>query len=111
MKIKLVLAGLLLMTVGGGVWSLPALKLSRSREPWLALLLFGGLAGTIIALRYLISGGFQYDFWIWLAAVGVFLSSRFFTGVKRSVEPFFAAHVFAIILTLIVSTWKNAPRM
>jgi hypothetical protein len=90
MSIKLIFAGLLLMTFGGGIWSLPALKLTRSREPWLTLLLLAGLAGTVVGVRYLLSGGFRHDLWIWLASVAAFLFFRFAMRMKRSIEPFFA---------------------
>lgn len=107
MDIKLIIAGFLLMTFGGGIWSLPAIKLTRSREPWLTILLLAGLAGTVVGLRYLISHGFQHDLWVWLAAVGVFLFFRFVMGMKRSIEPFFAAHMTAIMLCFMAAAFDR----
>ena len=105
MNIKLIFAGCLLMTFGGGIWSFPALKLTRSREPWLTLCLLAGLAGTVVGVRYLLSGGFRYDLWSWLGAVAAFLCFRFAMRARRSLEPFFAAHMVALLICFAASAF------
>jgi hypothetical protein len=86
----------------GGIYSFPALKLTKGRQPWFALLLTAGLAVTVLAiglpghLSWLLLGG------IWAAAVLVLLlaAPRLFGPLDQSLEPFGFVHLFTILAVL-----------
>jgi len=93
--------------MAGGIYSLPAIKLTKGREPWLSLLLAVGLAITIFGLgatanvSRLTLGG------IWVAGVVLLLLARWFYGsLSHSLESFGAVHLFMLMAALFAVTWK-----
>ena len=101
----------------GGIYSVPAIKLSRGREPWLSSLLLSGLALTVFGAWFLLRipaarlGGVYV-----VVAVAFFVVRRAFGGLQRNLEHFGIVHLFALVLvvvahaiTLVESYKHDAP--
>lgn len=83
----------------GGIYSVPAIKLSRGRDPWLSVLLLSGLALTVFGAGYLLRippgrlGGVYV-----VTAAAFFVVRRAFGGLERNLERFGVVHLFALVL-------------
>ncbi|WP_437562796.1 hypothetical protein [Sorangium sp. So ce542] len=86
----------------GGIYSVPAIKLSRGRDPWLSLVLLSGLALTVFGAGFLLRIpaarlGAVYG----VVAVAFFVVRRAFGGLERKLERFGIVHLFALLLVAI----------
>jgi hypothetical protein len=83
----------------GGIYSVPAIKLSRGRDPWLSALLLSGLALTVFGAGFLlrIPAGRLGGVYV-VVAVAFFLVRRAFGGLERSLERFGIVHLSALVL-------------
>ncbi|WP_437530988.1 hypothetical protein WME79_00795 [Sorangium sp. So ce726] len=83
----------------GGVYSVPAILLSRGRDPWLSVLLLSGLALTVFGVGSLlrIPAGHLGGVYV-VVAVAFFVVRRAFGGLERNLEHFGVVHLFALVL-------------
>src|SRR3990172_10214365 len=85
----------------GGIYSWPAIQLTKGREPWLTLLLAAGLAITVFGIGqasdaslFLVCGG-------WMLAVFLLLVVRRVQGAPdHNLERFGMVHALALIASL-----------
>ena len=92
--------------MAGGIYSFPAIKLTKGKEPWLSMLLAAGLAVTVLGigasgkLPWLTMGG------IWLVGVALLVLARWFYGsLSHSLESFGVVHVFMLMIVMFVVVW------
>jgi hypothetical protein len=83
----------------GGIYSVPAIQLSRGRDPWLSVLLLSGLALTVFGAGSLlrIPAGRLAGVYV-VAAVAFFVVRRVLGGLERNLERFGVVHLFALML-------------
>jgi hypothetical protein len=95
----------------GGIYSVPAIKLSRGRDPWLSVLLLSGLALTVFGTGFLLRipaarlGGVYM-----VVSVALFAVRRAFGGLERNLERFGIVHLLALLLVLIANAATLAER-
>ncbi|WP_437743660.1 hypothetical protein WME73_00875 [Sorangium sp. So ce302] len=83
----------------GGIYSVPAIRLSGGRDPWLSLLLLSGLALTVFVAGFLlrIPTGHLGGVYV-VVAVAFFVVRRAFGGLERNLERFGVVHLFGLVL-------------
>lgn len=95
----LALAVPLLGVLFGGIYALPAIRLSRGRDPWLSVLLLSGLAFTVFGAGHLLRIPIGRLGWVYGAAALAFFVIRWaFGGIERNLERFGIVHLFALVL-------------
>ena len=100
----------LLGLVMGGIWSYPAMKLTKDRDPWLTLLLGLGLGMTVFGIGWMAEAPMVLLAWIWLGAVVLLLLARVvFGSLGGSLEHFGMVHV-ATLLGLFVALFVTHLR-
>jgi hypothetical protein len=101
----LLLALPLIGVLFGGIYSVPAIKLSRGRDPWLSVLLLSGLALTVFGAGFLLRipvarlGGVYA-----VAVVALLAVRRALGGLERNLERFGIVHLLALLLVLAAHT-------
>ncbi|WP_437983866.1 hypothetical protein [Sorangium sp. So ce117] len=89
----------------GGIYSVPAIQLSRGRDPWLSVLLLSGLAltvfgaGSLLRIPASLLGGVYV-----VAAVALFVVRRAYGGLDGNLERFGIVHLFALALVSFAHT-------
>ncbi|WP_437992102.1 hypothetical protein [Sorangium sp. So ce145] len=78
---------------------MPAILLTRGRDPWLSVLLLSGLALTVFGAGSLlrIPAGRVGGVYV-VVAVAFFVVRRAFGGLERNLERFGVVHLFALVL-------------
>ncbi len=100
----LVIAAPIIGILLGGVYSIPALKITKEREPFLSGLLIGGLAITVFGIGHPLHAPFTYLLGVWLFTLLLLVLARLVYGsLGHSLERFGLVHVAAIAATLLVS--------
>jgi hypothetical protein len=107
LMIVLILIVVPLMALGGGViYSYPAIKLTKGREPWLSLLLAVGLGISIVSigasgrLPWITIGG------LWLGSIALLmLARRLYGSLSRNLEDFGVVHLFVLLAVMAAVTW------
>lgn len=86
----------------GGIYSVPAIKLSGGRDPWLGLLLLSGLAATVFGAGFSLGIPAGRLGWVYLVVtVAFFVVRRAFGGLERNLERFGVVHLFALVLVAV----------
>jgi hypothetical protein len=88
----------------GGVYSLPAMKLTNERDPWLTLLLAGGLGVTVFSMGLLLDATPISLAFVWaLGIVLLLLARRAYGSLGHSLERFGLVHAAILVVTLVVA--------
>ena len=86
----------------GGVYSYPAMRLTKERDPWLTLLLGVGLAITVFGIGYAAHAPLLYIVSVWLASLLLLVLARAaFGNLGHSFERFGMVHM----ATLLIMFW------
>lgn len=81
----------------GGIYAVPAIWLSRGRDPWLSVLLLSGLALTVFGAGFLLPISTGHLGWVYLVvAVAFFVVRRAFGDLGRNLEHFGGVHLPAL---------------
>lgn len=92
----------------GGVYSLPAMKLTKERDPGLTVLLGIGLAITVFGLGLVLHAPPHHLATAWAFTVLLLLAARrAYGGLGHNLERFGLVHVAAILVTVIVATFAR----
>lgn len=92
----------------GGLYSLPAIKLTRGREPWLSILLGLGLAITIAALGLPAGLSWPVLAILWVVCLLLMMAARWFYGsLGESLESFGIVHMVALMAVFAAGSWKH----
>jgi hypothetical protein len=101
----LILAIPLLGVIGGGYFSLPVLQLTRGREPYTSLILGVGIAAIVWSIaHHILSVSIGYSALMSVLPLAVYLISTSVGGFRQHIEPFFMAHMMAIMVIFLGST-------
>jgi hypothetical protein len=85
----------------GGIYSLPAMKLCKGREPWLTGALAAGLSVTVLGIGYPAGVPPLYLAGAWLASLLLLLGARRLYGtLEGNLERFGLVHATALMMTL-----------
>ena len=86
----------------GGVYSIPAIKVSRGRDPWLSVILLAGLAVTVFGGGLLLRIAPSHLSFVFAAIAAVFLLVRGALGdLERNLEHFGFVHLLALVSLLV----------
>ena len=85
----------------GGIYSLPAIRLTKSTDPWLTILLSIGLTTTVAAIGLMFSTSYLHIIYVILFANALLIIRRCFGKMDHNVERFGLIHG----LSLIASFW------
>jgi len=94
----------------GGIYSYPAMRLTKERDPWLTLLLGVGLAITVFGVGYAAHTPPIYLVSVWLVSVLLLLLARAaFGNLGHSFERFGMVHMATLfILFWVLVFTRNA---
>jgi hypothetical protein len=96
------LIGIAVPVVGllmGGIYSMPAMRLCKGREPWLSVLLGLGLAITVFGLGYLAETPILFSIGAWSFSVILLLVVRRLHGtLDGNLERFGLVHATALLI-------------
>jgi hypothetical protein len=100
-------AGIAFPVVGllfGGIYSMPAIHITRGREPWLTLLLSAGLAVTVFGVGYLggIPPSFALGAWLFSAAL-LLVARRLYGNLADNLERFGLVHALTLVIAIVLS--------
>lgn len=85
----------------GGIYSIPAMKITNERDPWLTLLLVLGLGCTVFGIGFL--GGTPFIWSLAVFALGIILAllARWLHGsLGHNLERFGMVHMLVLMLAL-----------
>jgi|GEM_PF-2702290 len=83
----------------GGIYSYPAMRLTKERDPWLTLLLAVGLAITVFGIGYAVHTRPVYIVSVWLVSVLLLLLARTaFGNLGHSFERFGIVHMATLLI-------------
>jgi hypothetical protein len=80
----------------GGIYSLPAMRVTSGREPWLTILLFLGLSVTVLCIGFGTGLGSGWISVAWMSACVVLLVRRSFGKLDHSLERFGLLHALTV---------------
>lgn len=99
-----VLVGIAVPVVGllmGGMYSMPAIRLSKGHDPWLSVLLSCGLAITVFGLGYLADTPILLSTGGWLFAfISLLLARRHYGTLDGNLERFGLVHALALLIAI-----------
>ena len=81
----------------GGIYSLPAMKVTSSKEPWFTLLLSFGLTITVMAIGLLFFQSNIHVIYAILAANIPLIIRRFFGQLDHNAERFGLVHAISLL--------------
>lgn len=81
----------------GGVYSLPAMRVTNCREPWYTMSLAMGLSVTVVAIGLACGLGFPLTLIAWLCACVALLVRRSFGKLDHNVERFGFIHAMTLV--------------
>ena len=85
----------------GGIYSWPAIQLTKGREPWLTLLLAAGLAITVFGIGQASDASLFLVGGVWMLAVFLLLVvCRVQGALDHNLERFGMVHALALIASL-----------
>ncbi len=89
----------------GGVYSAPAMHITKERDPWLTLLLAFGLAITVFGIGFATHIPFIYLWVVWLVSVVLLLLGRAAYGnLGHNLERFGMVHNVTLLIMFFVVT-------
>jgi hypothetical protein len=104
---KLALFGVAVPIVGllmGGVYSIPAMRVCKGREPWLSVSLSIGLAITVFGLGYLADTPILFSIGAWGFSVILLLVIRHLYGtLDGNLERFGLVHAAALLIAVVLA--------
>jgi hypothetical protein len=84
----------------GGVYSVPAIKITNGRDPWLSILLGLGLAVTVFGTGLMFAVPLSHLTIVWAVGILLLLGARALYGsLDHSLERFGMAHAPTLLLT------------
>ena len=94
----ILIAGPVLGLLLGGVYSYPAIRFTKGREPWLSLLLAVGLSITVFGLGLAANVPVPYLGVVWVVALLLLLVARRVYGtLDHNLERFGMVHAVALV--------------
>jgi hypothetical protein len=82
----------------GGIYSMPAMRLCKGREPWLSVLLSFGLAITVFGLGYLGETPVLFSVGAWgFSVVLLLVARRLYGTLDGNLERFGLVHATALL--------------
>jgi len=88
----------------GGIYFVPARRLSGGREPWFTVLLGAGLAATVFGIGYLSQTRIVFSSAVWLASIALLLVERRIHGsLDGNLERFGHTHAIALVVTFFLA--------
>lgn len=92
----------------GGIYSMPAMRICKGREPWLSMLLSAGLAITVFGLGYLASTPILFSLGAWAFSIILLLAARRFYGsLDGNLERFGLVHATALMTAFVLALSAN----
>jgi hypothetical protein len=99
--VALVVFGVFALTLLGGMYSVPAIKLTNGREPWLSMLLGLGLALTVFSVGSIYAVPLSRLAVVWGVGILLLLVARWSYGsLDHNVERFGVVHAPTLLLTV-----------
>jgi purine-cytosine permease-like protein len=92
----------------GGIYWLPATRITKGREPWLSLLLVVGLAATVIGIGRSIGEPLSHLAIVLAIALFLLLLARGLFGSFDRLERFGILHVATLVSLMIASAVTRA---
>jgi hypothetical protein len=96
------LYGIAIPVVGllmGGIYSMPAMRVWKGREPWLSATLSIGLAVTVFGLGYLADTPILYSIGAWgFSVILLFVARRLHGTLDGNLERFGLVHASALLI-------------
>ena len=114
---SMALIGIAVPVVGvflGGIYSVPAIRLSRGREPWLSVLMSLGLAITAFGIGYLSHTRILFSGGVWGFSLLLLLLVRRVHGpLDGNLERFGLVHAFTLLATFVLAaiTEHGVPKI
>ena len=94
----------------GGIYSVPAMKLTGEKDPWLTLLLILGLGCTVFGLGLFLGTPFTWSALLWTVGVGLLLASRKLHGsLGHNLERFGMVHAPILFISLFLGVLADRP--
>ena len=81
----------------GGIYSLPAMRITKSADPWLTILLGMGLTITVTTMGLLFFTSYLHLIYAILIANTLLIIRRLFGKLDHNVERFGLIHAFCIV--------------
>jgi nitrate reductase gamma subunit len=110
---EMVLIALMFPILGilfGGIYSYPAGRLTKERDPWFTLLLAAGLACTVFGLGYAVHTSPAHLGMVWVASVVLLLLVRAAFGLRGTFEHFGMVHMATLLILFAVLVFTRLPR-
>lgn len=90
----------------GGIYSLPAMRVCKGREPWLSVSLSLGLAVTVFGLGYLADTPMLFSAGAWSFSILLLLVARRLHGsLDGNLERFGLVHATALLITFVLAAF------
>lgn len=95
----------------GGIYSLPAMKITDERDPWLTILLGCGLAITVFGIGFFTGTPMTWSTALFGLGVLFVCGARMLYGsLGHNIERFGIVHMFVLMLTLVLASVANAKK-
>ena len=89
----------------GGIYSIPAMKITRERDPWLTLALILGLSVTVFGVGSLLRTPIMWIVILWLGGIVLLLAARQLHGsLGHNLERFGIVHAPVLFISFILGT-------
>lgn len=95
----------------GGIYSFPAMRLTKERDPWLTLLLAVGLAVTVFGLGCPVGTPVEQLAVVWAVSILLLLAARMmYGGLGHSLERFGIVHMATLLILFAVLALNGVKR-
>lgn len=87
----------------GGIYSIPAMQVTREKDPWLTLLLILGLGCTVLGMGFLTGTPFVWSATLWIVGIALLLVSRRLHGsLGHNLERFGVVHYPILFISVLL---------